>query len=141
MKCNFILLLISSFFLLAISYDKPIQKPDLVGNYNLGFISCDSTSKDSLNLKIHYWTLKTYLNPQIESVRIDPNNYEDNGPINQSSIERKCDSGYVELCGICVIPDPQKTSIPYFNKEVNNDIFYALKANHFLESEVFYRDL
>ena len=93
------------------------------------------------NDSAHYWTLKTHLDPHVEAVRINPENYKDNGLIDPPGENDPCSKGYDELCGIYVIPNPENKTQPAFSKTVNSDIYQALKKNEFLEGRVFFRDL
>jgi hypothetical protein len=89
----------------------------------------------------HYWTLKANVDPHVEAVRINPENYEDNGAIAPPSGNDPCNTGYDELCGIYVIPDPGNKKQPGFSKTFNSDIYQALKKNQYLEGKVFFKDL
>lgn len=93
------------------------------------------------NDSAHYWTLKDNLDPHVEAVRINPKNYQDNGRIDPPSGNDPCNTGYDELCGIYVIPDPSNKTQPGFSKTLNSDIYQALKKNEYLEGKVFYKDL
>jgi hypothetical protein len=100
-------------------------------------VDADACIKDSA----HFWKLKPNLDPQIEDNRIIPGNYKDMGIVDPPSGNDPCNSGYVELCGIYVIPDPANKSQPYFSRSVNADIYQALEKNQYLEGKVFYKDL
>lgn len=89
----------------------------------------------------HYWRLKAHLDPHAEAVRINPENYEDNGLVAPPDENDPCSKGYDELCGIYVAPNPENKNQPAFSKIVNSDIYQALKKNEYLEGKVFLKDL
>jgi hypothetical protein len=112
-----------------------------VGEYSSIKVFNKNRVTESNNDTSHYWTLKPFLDPFSESVRINPENYEDKGVIDPDNDHNPCSTGYVVLCGILVRPDPTNNNRPYFNSQVNSDIYEALKKNQFLEKKVFLRDL
>lgn len=112
-----------------------LQEYSSIKVYNKSRIPASNTDTN------HYWTLKPYLDPFSETVRINPENYEDKGVIDLDKAHNPCSTGYVVLCGISVRPDPTNINRPYFNYQVNSDIYEALKKNQYLENKVFLRDL
>jgi hypothetical protein len=118
--------------------------PVLIFFFNLNrtpFVETYAPGVTSPGDSAHYWTLKPHLDPHVESVRINPANYEDNGMIEPPGQNDRCSTGYDELCGIYVIPDPANKKQPAFSKTRNSDIYEALRKNIFLEGKVFYKDL